>query len=68
LEDLVFAVQSSPTTNTITLQQTDNPMVKQKAQEIPTGEGLGAINHVGLLVDEINPAIVLRSSQNCITT
>jgi len=36
----VFAVQTNPSTNTITLQQTDNPMVKQ----IPTGEGLRAID------------------------
>ncbi len=39
----VFAVQTNPSTNTITLQQTDNPMVKQNL-EIPTGEGLRAID------------------------
>lgn len=37
----VFAVQTNTSTNTITLQQTSHPIVKQ---EIPTGEGLRAFD------------------------
>jgi hypothetical protein len=37
----VFALQTNTSTNTITLQQTSHPIVKQ---EIPAGEGLTAIN------------------------